>query len=157
MSMEILVCPSCLALNRVQKEQIIDHPKCDECKTALLPDSPIDADTMLFNRLKEHSTLPVVADFWGAWSGSSHEMAPVFANLSKSFKGDALFIKVNSEREQVLAGQLKLCAIPTFILFKEGKEYHRLTGNQLETRFHGWLERYLRVKRKVGPSRHDSV
>ena len=124
MSMEILVCPSCLALNQLEKEHFIDHPKCTACHAELLPDIPIDADTALFNRLKEHSTLPIVADFWGAWSGSSHEMVSVFVRLSKRFKGDAVFIKVNSESEQVLAGQLKLCAIPTFILLKDGKEYH---------------------------------
>ena len=157
MRMEILVCPSCLTLNQLEKEHFIDHPKCAACHAELLSDIPIDADTALFNRLKEHSTLPIVADFWGAWSGSSHEMVAVFVRLSKRFKGDAVFIKVNSESEQVLAGQLKLCAIPTFILLKDGKEYHRLTGNQLETKFHAWLERYLRVKRKVETSAPSSV
>lgn len=148
MRMEILVCPSCLAVNNISHGQVREHPECAQCRAALLPDIPIDADTVLFNRFIEHSTLPVVADFWGSWLGTSHEMASVFVNLSRSFKGDAVFLKVNSESEQVLAGQLKISAIPTFILFKEGKEYHRLTGNQLEARFHAWLERYLRVKRK---------
>ena len=148
MAMEILVCPSCSALNHIAQELLSENPECAECKAALLSDIPIDADTELFNRFKEHSTLPIVADFWGAWADTSREMASVFVNLNRSFKGDAVFIKVNSESEQVLAAELKLCAIPTFILFKDGKEYHRLTGDQLEVRFHAWLERYLRVKKK---------
>ena len=152
MSMEVIVCPNCLAMNRIAKEHLFEHPECAECQAELLPEIPIDADTVLFNRLKKYSTLPVVADFWGAWSGPSHEMASVFVHLSKRFRGDAVFIKVNSESEQVLAGQLKICAIPTFILFKDGEEQRRLTGNQLEARFHEWLEHCFRVKRKVTPS-----
>lgn len=148
MSVEILVCPDCFAVNHIAKELVSENPECAECKAPLLPDIPIDADTLLFNRLIEHSTLPIVADFWGAWADTSREMASVFVNLNRSFKGDAVFIKINSESEQVLAGKLKICAIPTFILFKDAKEYRRLTGNQLEVRFHAWLGRYLKVNRK---------
>ncbi len=149
--MEILVCANCCALNHIAAEQIREDPqcaRCEECGARLLPDSPIDADTALFKRFIAHSSLPVVVDFWGSWSGTSREMAQVFANLNHSFQGDALFLKVNSESEQVLAGELNLSAIPTFILFKEGKEYHRITGYHLQARFHDWLERYLRVKRQ---------
>ena len=150
--MEILVCPNCLALNHIAREQISEEPEsvqCAECQARLLPDTPIDAETALFKRFIAHSSLPVVVDFWGSWSGTSREMAQVFVNLNESFKGDALFLKVNSESEQVLSAELNLAAIPTFILFKEGKEYHRLTGYHLQARFHEWLARYLRVKRPM--------
>lgn len=157
MSSEILVCPSCLKPNSIEREQFPDFPKCAACNADLLSDIPIEADRKLFDSLNEFSTLPILADFWGPWSGSSHEMVSIFVKLSKRFKGDAIFIKVNSESEQVLAVQLNINVIPAFILFKDGKEYHRLTGDQTETGFHAWLERYLRVKRKVEINNPSSV
>ena len=152
MSLEMIVCPSCLALNPIEKEDLCDHSKCGECQTILLPDLPIDANATLFKHLKAHSTLPIIIDFWGAYLGGSHEMSLVFNHLAHSFKGDAVFIKVDSEEEQVLANEFNLSAIPTFILIKEGKEYHRLAGNQIEANMHAWLARYLRIKRKYKPS-----
>ena len=150
--METLVCSSCLALNHIAKDQLSESIECGKCHRILLPDAPLDVDLELFEYFKMHSTLPILVDFWGVWVGAPHTMAEVFSNLSKRFKGDAVFIKMNSDAAQEMSRDLKITALPTFILFKEGKEYRRLAGNQIEAAFHSWLERYLRVKRKVNES-----
>ncbi len=151
MENEMLVCTHCLAVNRAAREHFSDCPLCASCGTALLSEHPVDADLELFQHLTAESSLPVVADFWGAWSEDCHEMVSVFITMTKTFKGDAVFIKINSESEQVLAGRYDLRSVPTFILFKDGKEYHRLSGELTELEFKSWLERYLRVKREIAP------
>ncbi len=151
MENEMLVCTHCFAVNQTAREHFLDAPLCTSCGAALLSDHPVDADLELFQHLIAGSSLPIVADFWGAWSQDCHEMVSVLITMSQTFKGDAVFIKVNSESEQVLAGQYDLCNVPTFILFKDGKEYHRLSGELTELEFKSWLERYLRVKREISP------
>ena len=84
-------------------------------------------------------------------------MSDTLALLADTFKQDAIFLRVNSEQEQVLANDYKLTDIPTFILFISGIEYHRLHGAISEHEFHKWVERYLRIKRKKAILRPSSI
>jgi len=157
MNDHVLVCPQCQVINHVSSNEFANVPVCNDCDALLLPKMPIEANEKLFNRFVTHSTLPVVVDFWGPWSGTSHEMAEVISSLANTFKSDALFLRVNSEQEQVLANDYKLLDIPTFILFISGLEYHRLHGSISKREFHSWLERYLRIKRKKAEHHPSSV
>ena len=157
MNSNVLVCPHCSLLNNVMQNELEGDPICNDCKSSLLPNEAIDADTELFLHLISHSTLPVVVNFWGTWSGISHEMSEVEASLAQTFKQDALFVRVNCEQEQVLCNSYRLLDIPTFIMLKSGIEYRRIHGLVTEREFHRWLERYLRVKRKKAVKHHSSV
>lgn len=148
MSSNVLVCPKCRKLNNVQQSEFANSPQCSGCEQPLLRGVAIEADATLFNRFITHSTIPVVVKFWGPWSGKSQEMVDVVASLAQTFKQDVVFLKMNSEQEQVLANNYKLIDIPTFIMFKSGAEYRRIQGMISERDLHGWLERYLRIKRK---------
>ncbi|WP_022941891.1 thioredoxin domain-containing protein [Psychromonas hadalis] len=157
MSDHVLVCPHCLALNNLSQSELLNLPLCFECDSELLPQKPIEANKKCFIQYITHSTLPIVVDFWGTWSGSGYDMADTFVSLADTFKNDALFLRINSEQEQVLANDYKLLDIPTFIIFTSGLEYHRLHGVISEYEFHIWLERYLRIKRKKATHRPSSV
>lgn len=157
MSVNVLVCPHCAETNNVLKIKLIERPTCCVCDELLLPNLPIEIDERLFHRFITYSTIPVVVNFWGPWSGKSQEMAGVVASLADTFKTDTLFLRINSEQEQVLANSYHLTDIPTFIIFKSGVEYHRIQGLISERDFHAWLERYLRVKRKKATHRPSSV
>lgn len=148
MNDHVLVCPQCYIINQVLFSDFFNLPVCTRCEALLLPETAIEVNEKVFNIFISHSTLPVVVDFWGPWSGISHEMADVITLLAHTFKNDAIFLRVNGEQEQVLANDYKLLDIPTFILFISGLEYHRLHGSISECEFHCWLERYLRIKRK---------
>ena len=123
----------------------------------LLPEEPIEVTGKTLQRFITHSTLPLLVEFWGTWSGVSHEMADTLNSLANTFKQDVIFLRLNSEQEQVFANQYKLTDIPTCILFVDGLEYHRLEGAVSEYEFHKWLERYLRIKRKKAPHHPSSV
>lgn len=148
MSEHILVCPHCLALNKALENEPINLVSCHSCHRLLLPETSIEVTEKGFVQFVTHSTLPILVDFWGSWSVTCHEMVDVFNSLSHIFKGDAIFLRVNSEQEQILANRFKLTDFPTFILFSSGKEYHRIHGLINDHEFHLWLERYLRVKRE---------
>lgn len=151
----ILVCPHCFAINDVVQRDFVDPLICRYCVRELLPGVPIDADEALFNCFITYSTLPIIVDFWGEWSGISHEMADFMFALAGIFKQDAIFLRINSEQQQVIANNYKLIDIPTFIIFKSGVECQRLNGFISEPEFHRCIERQLQIKRK-GISRHPS-
>ncbi|GLS89705.1 thiol disulfide reductase thioredoxin [Psychromonas marina] len=157
MAIYVLVCPSCHVVNKVLENSFLNAPLCSACDTKLLSALPIEADEKLFHHVINHSTLPVMVTFWASWSGRSHEMAEAVSSFAVLFQQDAVFLRINSKQEQVLANTYKLVDIPTFILFKSGVEYHRVQGGIGERELHAWLERYLRVKRKKQPHHHSSV
>jgi thioredoxin-like negative regulator of GroEL len=55
-------------------------------------------------------------------------MAPVLKELARDWKGRITVIKVDTEKKPELAGRFGISGIPTLILFKGGKEVHRMSG-----------------------------
>ena len=72
--------------------------------------------------------LPVLADFWADWCGPCKMMAPVLQDLAHEWKGRITVIKVDTDKKPQLASRFGINSIPTLILFKSGREAHRITG-----------------------------
>lgn len=68
-----------------------------------------------------NSQIPVVVDFWATWCGPCKMMAPEIANLANEYEGKIKVGKVNVDEETQIATDYNIQAIPTVILFKNGK------------------------------------
>lgn len=91
-----------------------------DANTAALP---ADFDALLASHDK-----PILVDFWADWCQPCHMMAPVLKELARDWKGRITVIKVNTEQKPQLANRFGITGIPTLILFKQGREAHRLSG-----------------------------
>ncbi len=138
-----LVCSSCLGVNRVPDERLVDNPKCGKCQHFLLSAEVIEANEALFNKYVANSELPVVVDFWAAWCGPCQAMAPVFSELAKEMKGKCVFLKVDTESEQQLSTRFAIRSIPSLKVFKGGKVVAETAGALPKSQLLGFISPHV--------------
>jgi len=70
----------------------------------------------------------VVVDFWAEWCGPCRMVGPVIEELAMEFSGKVSFAKCNTDKNQRLAGNFGISAIPTIMLFANGQMVDRIIG-----------------------------
>ena len=61
----------------------------------------------------------VFVDFWAEWCGPCRMFGPIFEAASDA-EPEIVFAKVDTEKEQQLAGSLEITSIPTLMAFRDG-------------------------------------
>jgi rhodanese-related sulfurtransferase len=86
------------------------------------------------------STTFVLVDFGAEWCPPCRKMEPVLESFMKANKGKLTLVKMDGGVEDQLMKSLKVEALPTFILYKNGKEVIRKQGLVTQEEFTSWLK-----------------
>ncbi|KAJ0973301.1 hypothetical protein J5N97_021260 [Dioscorea zingiberensis] len=81
-----------------------------------------------FDELLEKSDKPVLVDFYATWCGPCQLMVPILEKVSEALKGKVQVVKIDTEKYTQIAGRYKIEALPTFIIFRDGKPCDRFEG-----------------------------
>ncbi|MCW8896284.1 MAG: thioredoxin TrxC [Sulfurimonas sp.] len=138
-----IVCPHCKSVNNVAQKDSYKKANCGKCKESLLDTKPIELTTDNFDEVVVNSDIPVIVDFWAPWCGPCKMMGPNFEKSAKNFPLKTLFTKVNTENEQNLGARFGIRSIPTLIIFKNGKEAHRVSGALDENSLNNLVSQFM--------------
>ncbi len=79
----------------------------------------------------------VLVDFFATWCGPCKMLSLVMDKIDK--KDIIPIIKVDIDEESNLAEQYGITAVPTLIIFENGKEVKRQTGFMSEDELKNWV------------------
>lgn len=72
-----------------------------------------------------------LVDFWGPQCGPCLALMPAVEKIEKQYGEKLTVCKVNAAENRMLCVKLRVLGLPTFILYKDGDEVSRITGNDI--------------------------
>lgn len=84
-----------------------------------------------------------IMDCWAEWCGPCRQIAPVLEEMAKELKGKAVFGKLNVDENMQTANKYRISAIPTLLVFKNGKLIDRLVGAYPKATLAAKIQKYL--------------
>jgi len=71
----------------------------------------------------------VLVDFWGPNCAPCIALMPMVEELAERFGPDLRLVKVNAPENRQVCRDLRVFGLPTYVLFRDGSEVERLTGD----------------------------
>ena len=84
--------------------------------------------TFMADVIEASQTVPVIVDFWAPWCGPCKTLGPALEAAVTAAKGRVKMVKIDVDKNQMIAGQLRVQSIPTVYAFWQGQPVDGFQG-----------------------------
>jgi putative thioredoxin len=85
--------------------------------------------------------VPVIVDFWATWCGPCKQLGPALEKVVREARGGVRLVKIDVDRNQDLAAQLRVQSVPMVYAFKDGRPVDAFVGAQPESQLRAFVQR----------------
>ena len=89
------------------------------------------------------SQIPVLVEFGAEWCGPCKVVAPELAALSEELRGKAKVVSIDIDQSQLLAREMGIQSVPTFVVFQQGRPVGGKVGALRKAELRAMLEPLL--------------
>ncbi|TWU55951.1 thioredoxin family protein [Rubripirellula reticaptiva] len=106
-------------------EKPLDNSQADGIKPVQLTDANFQTEVI-------ESDLPVLVDMWAPWCGPCIEMKPTLRLVTEELTGQAKVAELNIDENPFIKEKYGIDRYPTLLIFRNGEEVDRLSGEKTE-------------------------
>jgi putative thioredoxin len=118
-----------------------------------------DSDQTKFAKdvLEASRTTPVIVDFWAPWCGPCKTLQPMIEKVVKEAKGAVKLVKIDIDKNQMLAQQLRIQSIPAVYAFFGGRPVDGFMGAVPESQVREFVGRLVQASGGAGADGADDL
>ena len=100
---------------------------------------------------------PVIVDFWAPWCGPCKQLGPILEKTVRAAKGKVRMVKIDTDKNPMIASQLRVQSIPAVYAFFQGRPVDGFVGGQSESQVKAFVDRLIQAAGAAGAGVDDSL
>ncbi len=118
-----------------------------ELNLAKAPPAPMIKDgseaTFMADVIDASREVPVIVDFWAPWCGPCKTLGPAIEKAVTEAKGKVRLVKIDVDKNQMLASQMRVQSIPAVFAFVNGQPVDAFMGAQPASQIKAFVDRLI--------------
>ncbi|MDB4132956.1 tetratricopeptide repeat protein [Amylibacter sp.] len=103
----------------------------------------VNEDTFMDDVIEASKSSPIVVDFWAPWCGPCKTLGPALEAEVKATNGKIKMVKIDIDRNQNLASQMRIQSIPAVFAFVDGQPIDGFMGAKAPSELKVFIEKLL--------------
>ncbi|RPE64851.1 putative thioredoxin [Pacificibacter maritimus] len=105
----------------------------------------VTEDNFMAEVVEMSNTVPVIVDFWAPWCGPCKTLGPALESAVAKAGGKVRMAKIDVDKNQMLAGQMRVQSVPTVFAFWQGQPIDGFQGALPQSEIDTFMNKLLEL------------